>query len=164
MAVHPFNFSLLLIYEEIIKFHNYNSQNLFPAFLVTSIKDCKVATYSPLGDIIALATNGVILIVNSYTYQLIKTVALPNIIGSTLPRRVSKTELNKPAASCLSKAINKLLFVNNDDLLVFSGSNTLSLILNQEKAIHFGFVDHKFREKHQKIVYDSLNHLTLITH
>jgi len=98
MAVHPFNFTLLLIYDDIIKFHNYNTKNLFPAFLVTSVKNCKAAAYSPLGDNIVFATNGAIIILNSYTYHLVKTVVLPNIIGHLLPKRVSKTDIKKIAS------------------------------------------------------------------
>jgi hypothetical protein len=98
MAVHPFNFTLVLIYADIIKFHSYNTNNLYPAFLVTSIKNCKSAVYSPLGDTIVFATNGAVTIVNSYTYQVVKTVLLPNIIGNLVPKRVSKTDITKVAA------------------------------------------------------------------
>lgn len=97
MAVHPFNFTLLLIYSDIIKFHCYNTNNLFPAFLVTSLKNCKTAVYSPLGDSIVFATNGAVTVINSYTYQVVKTVLLPNIVGNLAPNRANKANTKATA-------------------------------------------------------------------
>lgn len=68
MTVHPFNFTILLIYEDLLKFHYFNLKNLFPAFIITSIKNCSLAKYSPLGDKIIIANNGSVIVLNSYTF------------------------------------------------------------------------------------------------
>lgn len=41
-----------------------------------SLKNCKAASYSPYGDKLALGTVGNILLVDSYTHQVIKKISL----------------------------------------------------------------------------------------
>lgn len=89
MTVHPFNFTILLIYEDLLKFHYFNIKNLFPAFIITSIKNCSLAKYSPLGDKIIIANNGSVIVLNSYTFEVMKTVTLPNILTQSQFKRVS---------------------------------------------------------------------------
>ena len=79
LAAHPFNFSLILIYNDIIKWHNYNSKQIFPAYLVTPIKNCKKASYSPLGDKLIITTGSSFMILDSYTLRTVNQICLPNI-------------------------------------------------------------------------------------
>jgi hypothetical protein len=44
------------------------------------------------------------------------------------------------------KLITDLVFLKNGDLLLFSGKNTFSLVLNYEKSSHFGFIEHQANE------------------
>jgi len=80
LAVHPFNFSLLVLYSDIIKFHYYNCKTLFPAFLVTPVKHCRQAIFSPLGDKIVLANSHNYTIMDSYTFRTLNQVVLPNLL------------------------------------------------------------------------------------
>lgn len=139
MTVHPFNFTILLVYEEILKFHYFNNKSLFPAFIITSIKNCSLAKYSPLGDKIVLATNGAVIILNSYTFEVMKTVALPNILTQTQIKRFSSIRQKVPAF-INPKVITDFVFQKNGDILAFSGHNSFTLILNYEKSSHFGFI------------------------
>jgi hypothetical protein len=116
LAVHPFNFSLLLLYSDIIKFHNYNCKTLFPAFLVTPVKHCRQAVFSPLGDKIVLANSHTYTILDSYTFRTLNQVVLPNL----LLHPSSQHALPEP------KAINDFLFTSNDGLMFLSGHNTLT--------------------------------------
>lgn len=77
-----------------------------------------------------LATNGAIIILNSYTYQLIRTVSLPNIITQLTGKAMGNKNGKKYNLPSGSKVINKMVFINNDDLLLYSGSSTFSLVLN----------------------------------
>ena len=130
LAVHPFNFSMLILYSDIIKFHNYNCKTLFPAFLVTPVKHCRQAAFSPLGDKIVLASHNTFTILDSYTFRTLNQVDLPNM----LLQPSSQNILPEP------KAINDFLFTSNDDLLFLSGHNTLTEAVNLDKAVHFGFL------------------------
>lgn len=129
MTVHPFNFTILLVYGEILKFHCFNIKNLFPAFIITSIKSCNLAKYSPLGDKIVLATNGAVIILNSYTFEVMKTVPLPNLLTQTQIKRFSSVRQKVPVLNN-PKAITDFIFQKNGDILTFSGHNSFSLILN----------------------------------
>jgi hypothetical protein len=139
MTVHPFNFTILLVYEEILKFHYFNIKSLFPAFIITSIKNCNLAKYSPLGDKIVLATNGAVIILNCYTFEVMKTVALPNILTQTQIKRFSSVRQKLPVF-INPKVITDFVFQKNGDILAFSGHNSFSLIVNNEKSCHFGFI------------------------
>ena len=68
ITCHPFACTLVIIYTGFIRFHNYNNKLLYSPFLVTTLKNCKLAQYSPLGDKLILATSGAIVVANSYTY------------------------------------------------------------------------------------------------
>lgn len=161
MTVHPFNYTVLLVYEEILKFHYFNAKNLFPAFIITSIKNCNIAKYSPLGDKIVLATNGAVIILNSYTFQVIKTISLPNILSQTQLKRVSNIRQRLPVIAN-PKLITDLAFLKNGDMLVFSGNNSFSFIMNNQKSSHFGFLELNNREKYSQILYDSVNNLVIL--
>lgn len=116
---------MVLIYEDIIKFHNYNSKRIFPAFIVTSLKNCKLATYSPLGDKLVLATPGSLIVIDSYTFRTIRVLPLPNLVISPLTSSV--TSMNRQAGT---KNINSMHFLSNDELMLLSGHNTISIVLN----------------------------------
>lgn len=79
VAAHPLNFTVLLLYKDIIKLHNYNCKCLFPAFLVSPIQNTRHAVYSPLGDKIILATNNNLTVIDAYTFRTMTTIGLPNI-------------------------------------------------------------------------------------
>lgn len=131
LAVHPFNFSLLLLYNDIIKVHNYNCKCLFPALIVSSVQHTTLAAFSPLGDKIVLVTGSSLTILNAYTYRAIRQVALPNLqlqAGLDLP------------SSSEPKTITEVYFINNQQMMVLSGHNTISLVYSHEKAVHFGFL------------------------
>jgi len=49
---------------------------MFESHHVLSLKNCKAASYSPYGDKLALGTVGNILLVDSYTHQVIKKISL----------------------------------------------------------------------------------------
>jgi hypothetical protein len=111
LAAHPANFSLLLLYEDIIKFHNFNCKTLLPAYIVTSVKHCRFASYSPLGDKIVLATSGQLIVLDSYTYRTVRVVAL----NLSPQNSLNLTTTNcSTARQISSKSINSLLFLNND--------------------------------------------------
>jgi hypothetical protein len=88
-----------------------------------------MAKYSPLGDKIVLATKGAVIVLNSYTFEVLKTVALPNILTQTQLKRISSVRQKMPAM-INPKLITDFIFLKNGDILVFSGHNSFSLILN----------------------------------
>jgi hypothetical protein len=130
-TAHPFNFSLLLLYEDIVKIHNYNCKCLFPAFIVSSLQYTSLAVFSPLGDKIVLAAGASLIVLDAYTYRTIRQVALPNL--------QPQQGLSSPSSS-EPKTINDLYFVDNEQMMVLSGHNTLSMVYGLEKATHFGFL------------------------
>jgi hypothetical protein len=60
------------------------------------------------------------------------------------------------------KLITDLVFLKNGDLLLFSGKNTFSLVLNYEKSSHFGFIEHQANEKYRQVIFDSTNNLIIL--
>lgn len=59
--------------------HFYNFHQLFDSHYIIGLKNCKAASYSPLGDKLTLGTLGSVWIVDSYTYAVIKKVNLVSV-------------------------------------------------------------------------------------
>ena len=120
IAAHPFNYSLVLVYHDIIKFHHYNCKSLFPPHIVASIKPANYAAYSPLGDKLILGHHSSLTLIDSYTYQIIKTISV-----NSQPAALLTSSLNKQKAS---KLISSVHFNSNEEMLVMMGQNSLSLV------------------------------------
>jgi hypothetical protein len=113
-----------------------------------------------LGDKLIVATSGHIIALNSYTYEVIKTVSLPNIYAQSQLKRVSFSNPKKPVSN--PKLITDLTFLKNGDILLFSGKNTFSMVMNYEKSSHFGFIEHQANEKYKQVIFDSANNLIIL--
>jgi hypothetical protein len=68
-----------------------------------------------------------------------KTVSLPNILTQTQLKRFSSVRQRLPLI-VNPKLITDFVFLKNGDMLVFSGHNSFTLILNNERSSHFGFI------------------------
>lgn len=79
VAAHPLNFTILLLYRDILKLHNYNCKSLLPAYVVSPIQNTRHAAYSPLGDKIILATGSCLTVIDAYTFRTVNVIGLPNI-------------------------------------------------------------------------------------
>jgi hypothetical protein len=73
---HPFMYEMVLILQDNLKFHFYNYDKMFESHHVINLKSCKAASYSPLGDKLALGTVGSIWLVDSYTHMILKKISL----------------------------------------------------------------------------------------
>lgn len=49
---------------------------MFESHYFINLKNCKAASYSPYGDILALGTVGSIWFMNSYTHEVMKKITL----------------------------------------------------------------------------------------
>jgi hypothetical protein len=58
-----------------------------------------------------------------------KTISLPNILTQTQLKRISSVR-QKLQVKTNPKLITDLVFLKNGDMLIFSGHNSFSLVLN----------------------------------
>ena len=154
IAAHPFNFSLVLIYNEILKFHNYNCKQIFPAFLVSPVTNCKLASFSPLGDKLILVTGSCLMVLDSYSLRLMHQVSVPNMSMQTTVNPSPISQQLEP------KTINDFKFVSNEQYIFLSGFNTLSEFKNG-KTVHFGFLESEEKIK-TAIEFDPINKLAVV--
>ncbi len=76
MVCHPIMFEVLLIFNDNLKFHFYNYEKLFQSHHILNIKNCKAASYSPLGDKLAIGMNGSIWLMDSYSHEIVRKIPL----------------------------------------------------------------------------------------
>jgi len=86
---------------------------------VASIKPTNFAAYSPLGDKLLLAHHSTLTVIDSYTYQTLKTISLSN---QPLP------SLSSSLKQAPSKAVSSIYFSSFEEVLVLMGQNSLSVV------------------------------------
>lgn len=75
----------MILYDELIKFHNFNKSILYLPSLVSNLKNCKTGSFSPLGDKLVLGTDISIIFIDSYSWEIIHKVQLLNLSGTLYP-------------------------------------------------------------------------------
>jgi hypothetical protein len=121
--------------------------------MVTPVQRCRLAAFSPLGDKIVLATNNCYSVLDSYTFRTLCEVALPNLLMQ--PSSLGEVSCPDP------KAVSDIRFTGNDQLLILSGHNTLTLALGVDRPSHFGFLEGAQKVR-APVAYDSFNGLAVV--
>lgn len=93
---------------------------MLPAHIVASIKPTTFGVYSLLGDKLILAHHTSLTVIDSYTYQIIRNIALNSqpIASLTSPN-------NKQPSS---KMISAIYMSSFDEMMVLCGHNSLSVV------------------------------------
>lgn len=93
---------------------------MLPAHIVASIKPTSFAVYSLLGDKLILAHHSSLTIIDSYTYQIIRNIALNSQPIASL------TSLTNKQVS--SKMISAIYMSSFDEMMILCGHNSLSVV------------------------------------
>ena len=100
-------------------------------------------------------------IANSYTYQLEKTISLPNLHLNPSLKQSAHWGGSCQGSALSSKRVTYIMFDSNDDLMVFWGGKALSLVA-EGRLVHFGLVDNAIQDNALEVVYDHINGLVLM--
>ena len=135
MVCHPIMFEILLIFNNNLKFHFYNYEKMFEPHHIMNVKNCKAASYSPLGDKLALGMNGSIWLMDSYSHEIVKKISLVIFPKSILKEQESKESRSSSHRSTVltalsSKVISKIQYITNEDIVLQTGKKILSVLLN----------------------------------
>jgi hypothetical protein len=112
-----------------------------------------------------LGANGAVIVLNAYTFEVYSNIQLLNISNLGLNGMENRKKRTIKNTTARNRMVTSVVHVSNEIALIFSGYNTFSLILNNQKCIHFGFVDVgkvKTNLNSNNIVYDSANKLVII--
>jgi hypothetical protein len=82
ILAHPFNYSLLILYSDLVRIHHFNMEKLFSPSFILNIKNCKAASYSPQGDKLVIGTNGAVMIIDCYSYEFVKKIQILNFLST----------------------------------------------------------------------------------
>lgn len=70
----------MLVYEDVVKFHNHNKYKIYEPYASFNVQKCECACFSPLGDKVIVGSQSKILIIDFYTMEIFKVLS-PNILN-----------------------------------------------------------------------------------
>jgi hypothetical protein len=106
---------------------------MLPAHIVASIKATTFAVYSLLGDKLILAHHSSLTIIDSYTYQIVKSISLNNQPIASLTSLANKQQI--------SKTISAIYMSSFDEMVILCGQNSLSVVSGWSKSMVFGYFE-----------------------
>lgn len=112
VCVHPSNYTLMIIHDEIVKIHNYSKKKFFESHAILSLPKCTCGNFSPLGDKIVLANSTGIFIINCYTLDIVSVIN-PACISSKQPKKIEFISPFNLVAEYTSGSTSMLVTLHN---------------------------------------------------
>ena len=112
--VHPLNNNLMVVFQDMTRCYAFNHSKIIEPLATLNHGKHACLCYSPMGNLIALGTSGMVTFIDSYSFKIVKTVSI------------------------VQKYIRIIRFYNRFDMIVQLTNNQLLLVPYFGSVIYLG--------------------------